>query len=255
MKEESKSTAKMRAGDLSAKCKKRGFAVGDFLTEEEQEEYALCFRHTQKESRFFFSFEGGFEGAERKVPVLWEEDGFVSQNREFWGISVLHLQLSNGTIPDHRSVLGSLLGLGLDRAVVGDIFRYENGMAVAVKDRIAPYIMAELKRIGRDPVKVTPLALPEGFQVEKQTETLCLSVSSLRLDCLVAALCRLSREDAVEYIKKGMVKVDHRQANAPDRKLSEGAVLSLRGKGRFLLSGCTGQTKSGRLRIEVLHYI
>ncbi len=251
MKSEEKGLDRVRASDLLALCKKRGYAVGGFLTEEEQAAYRAFFCGEQKESRFVFSFEGGVRGAERKVPVLFDRDNSGCDPAAFSHISLLLLKAAE--VPDHRSVLGSVLGLGLERYTVGDIFLFEKNMAIAVKTEVAPYILGNLERVGRTAVRVEPLDLPPDFEIERKTETLLFSVSSLRLDCVVAAICRFSREDAAEYIKKGMVFVDHVSVSDPDRRVGEGKLLSLRGKGRFLLESVDGVTKSGRLKIRVLH--
>lgn len=80
-------------------------------------------------------------------------------------------------------------------------------------------------------------------------------VASLRLDCLCASILHISREEAGAYIAEGYAQIDHRVCKRPDRKVTAGELLSLRGKGRFLLTDRQRSTKSGRLAVEVLHYV
>ncbi len=247
--------AAVRAADLVAAAHKRGFAAGDFLTEEQQTEYEAVFRKAQKEEGFFFSFEGGAGGAERRVPVILGKEYEDFSFSDFSEIEILSFHTGSGALPDHRTVLGSLLGLGLDRSAVGDIFIFRENTAVAVKQPVVPYILSNLTKLGRDSAEVLRIDLPEHFSIERKTEELLVSVSSLRLDCLISAICHLSREDAVEYIKKGLAGVNHGQTVLPDKKIAEGSVLSLRGKGRFLFDSIAGQTKSGRIRVKILKYL
>lgn len=243
-----------RASDLLRLCMNRGFFAGGFLTEEEQDELSSALNALKKEYSFSYAFIGGTGGCERKVPVLLD-----GKDREdfckFSDISFLYIERADKVPPDHRSVLGSILGLGLERETVGDIFPYENGMAAAVKSRIAPFLLDELQRVGREPVKVSPLSLPEDFKIEKKTEKIDVNVPSPRLDCVIGALLKSSREDAAEYVKAGMVQINHKVVLQPDKKLSENDLLSLRGKGRYLISGDQRTTKSGRLFLTVLHYL
>lgn len=61
-------------------------------------------------------FWGGFDGAERKVlciepPEAWQEEP----------LAYLQFTACGDKLPTHRDYLGSILGLGLERACVGDL--------------------------------------------------------------------------------------------------------------------------------------
>ena len=92
-------------------------------------------------------FWGGFEGAERKVlciepPDAWQEEP----------LAYLQFTAYGDKAPTHRDYLGSILGLGLERTCVGDLFgRPPNGgdtfYAVVLADKQA-FINAELTSAG-----------------------------------------------------------------------------------------------------------
>ena len=256
-----------KAGDLWNLCLHRGFSAGDFLTPEERVDWEADLEKLRKEHRFFYTFTGGVAGAERTVAVLSEEelpdedvvDRFPedgeSLNGNKSGIAFLFLRSGSGAPLDHRAVLGSILGLGLERRAVGDIFPNQNGTGVAVKDRLVPFLLQNLQKVGRERAEVSVFFPEKNFTIEKKTESLSVLVASLRLDCLCASILHISREEAGAYIAEGYAQIDHRVCKRPDRKVTAGELLSLRGKGRFLLTDRQRSTKSGRLAVEVLHYV
>ena len=249
-------TVRARAEDLCRLCAKRGFAAGDFLTPAEKKQWHNALNALKKNDSFTFSFEGGVKGAERTLPVLLSRDYEGFDPADFAEITPLLLFCTNGSIPDHRAVLGSLLALGVKRSFIGEIFPYQKGVAVTVKDSLAPYLREELKRVGRSTVLFEEDFLPgEDFVLRYEKEELQISVSSLRLDGVISALCRLSREDGGEYVKKGLASVNFEEALRPDKRLLPGDTLSLRGYGRYILSDEEPkETRSGRLRVTVYKY-
>lgn len=248
-------------------CLRYGFAAGDFLTPEERTDWEAELEKLRKEHRFFYVFTGGVAGAERTVAVLSEkelpEEVLVARsseehrnpNRNKSGIAFLFLESGSGAPLEHRAVLGSILGLGLERRAIGDIFPYQNGIVVAVKDRLIHFLLQNLQKIGRERVKVSVFFPEKNFTIEKKTESLSVTVASLRLDCLCASILHLSREEAEAYIAEGCAQINHRVCKRTDRKVTAGELLSLRGGGRFLLTNRQRSTKSGRLAIEILHYV
>ncbi len=249
-------SVRARAEDLCRLCAKRGFAAGEFLTPGEKRQWNNALSALKKEHAFEFSFEGGIKGAERTVPVLLSRDFEGCAYRDFAELTVLFFTCTDASLPDHRSVLGSLLALGIKRCALGEIFPYEDGTVVVVKDKIAPYIREELKKVGRSPVVFAQdAALKEDFVLVYEKEELKISVASLRLDGVVSSLCRLSREDGAELVKKGLVNVNFQEVLHPDKKLFPGDTLSLRGYGRYVLSEEEPrESKSGRLHLTVFKY-
>ena len=51
-----------------------------------------------------------------------------------------------------------------------------------------------------------------------------------------------------------MVMVDHIPENSVSRLLSEGATVTIRKYGKFVLSALLGDTRKGKLRVAVRHF-
>ena len=152
----------------------------------------------------------------------------------------------------HRDFLGALMALGIRREVVGDILTSQGRTVVFFADEIVPYILANLDKVGRVGVKAAfadTSSLPEGDRGEEYT----LTLSSLRLDAFVAAVCRLSRDKAARLIRSDLVAVDHLVNNGVAFNLSEGSSVAVRGYGKYIIKAVLGSSKKGRLRIAVVH--
>ena len=218
-------------------------------------------------------FDGGFAGAERKKLYLLPDyltamldspvgklprEALLPVLGEEWqaDIAVLRVDGSGYRKLDHRDFMGALLGMGIERQVVGDIVVIDDDTAYVVCERkIAAYLLNEWKTVGSDTVKVAAVELPADFCPERRFLAIHDTVASGRLDCIVAALTNLSREKAQNLIRSGMVEVDHLPEERVDREVPAGAVLSLRGFGRFDVLGMEGQTKKGRFRLSARKYL
>ncbi len=153
----------------------------------------------------------------------------------------------------HPDYLGALLGLGLDRKVLGDLIVQEDRAYAYVKGAIAPFIVAQLNQVGRarvtcQPIEALPLAArPQGIEEE-------LVVSSLRLDRMVSSAFRLSRGKAQEAIRSGLVFIEGCQIIQPDRILEEGARVSFRHKGKIRLVRLLRRTKKEAYVVLIERY-
>ena len=200
-----------------------------------------------------WSLEGGFDQAERRValflPDYIEEAGQLPQ--EDWPFQALRLE-SRGQKPlTHRDYLGSLMGLGIRREMIGDILPGPQGADLLAMAEIAPYIQQNLTQAGSSPSSVRPIALTELEIPEVKVKIIRDTVPSLRLDAVLASAFSMSRGDAADAVRRGLVQVDGAQALKGDRPVVQGARLSIRGKGKALLAETGGLSKKGRVNIEI----
>lgn len=203
--------------------------------------------------------EGGYPDAERvKLFVLPD---FMNDPAYFAPLAqeeMCILRMSGGGFCTltHRDYLGALLALGIERHVLGDVCVLDQKSAFLVCDAgIAPYICAELARVGKDGVKVqrlpwgTPIELPERYRSISDT------VASARFDCVAAALAGLSREKAQLLIRAGECTVDYESCDKCDKIIEPPCVISLRSHGKYRVDDLSTQTKKGRLRLLARKYI
>lgn len=213
---------------------------------------------------FVLSF-GVFPDAERVIAGFFPSDVYLSPSqsgdadayREMAETALIRVDGSGYASLDHRSLLGSLMALGITRESVGDIRVLDDAKTafVATTAAMADYIALSLERVGKDAVKVKKVSENEAVSALQRYEDRVVSLASLRLDAFVAAVCGVSRENAKKLIAAGKVSVDHSEVTACDRNLTEKNIVSVRGYGKFLLDGGLGTSAKGRERIVVRKYV
>lgn len=197
---------------------------------------------------------GGWENAERAVACFGDREYFTDNSD--YPIKCILIEPINQRFSDdltHRDFLGSLMGLGIRREVLGDIIINENSGYLFCLDTISDYICENLTKVRHTTVKcrecdsVPTSAVPEPEDAE-------LIVSSLRLDVIVSAVFNLSRSKSQELFLKERVFVNGSIKGA-SFAVRENDVISVRGFGRFIFGGELRRTKKDRLVINVKVYV
>ena len=237
-----------KALDKARQAEMQGqLALGDFHDPAQLAVLQRVMRHRRGEARLF-SF-GGFNGAERTRVCLAPED--LAPGYNDFALSVVSLTpRSKGAKLEHRAVLGSMMSLGIKRDKIGDVVILDTGAFVIVDSAIAEQI--GMDTVGSEPVSVDLRGLDVLKGYEPVFVSATVTVASMRLDALVAAIYRLSRADAAALISRGLVKVNHVPTAAVAHEVKEGELLSVRGKGRAKVNRLLGNTQKGRLRLEIL---
>ncbi len=206
---------------------------------------------------------GGFEEAERKVaffvPKFYDakEEAFIDflSENEANPLVILNIAKDKFANLTHRDYLGALMGLGIKREMIGDIIVNEDGCLLVCLASISDYICGNLKQAGRGQLKVTAHDINSFKYTQSKTETFFVSVASMRIDCLVAAAFKMSRNTAVNNITQGFIYVNGEQILKTDYLLQQGDKLVLRGKGKTVIEEVIGESKKGRLHINIKRYI
>ena len=198
----------------------------------------------------FMSY-GGSEDAERVILGFFP-DFLEIENKDF---PIVPLKISNLGTLNHRDVLGAILGLGIKREMVGDIY-FDDGFAFIMCEKTAAdYILYNLKTVGRQNVDVVACELHETFSLEHKFEEFNVIVASTRLDAVVSTAARMSRNDASRHILSENVNLNFMTEENPDKKVVPGDVISIRHHGRFLIDDAIGETKKGRIILKIKKYI
>lgn len=196
---------------------------------------------------------GGYADSERKMIGVfpeWEE----AQECVF-PIKVLKIESGIGRELNHRDYLGTFMSLGIDRSKTGDIIVDGKKAYVFVCEDIAEYIRTNVRKIGNQGVKIEISEISEIEVPEPKLQRMSEVCASMRLDAVAGAAAGVSRSVAANLIRGGKVNVNHRPCEDVSKPVKEGDLLSIRGYGRFIASKVTGETRSGRIHIELLKYI
>ncbi len=202
---------------------------------------------------------GGYEGAERAclllLPDWMDEETAVEGSADPVAVIRAHFKadLDGGKKPVHRDFLGALIALGIERDAVGDILPGEDACDIAVLREVLPYLLGSLNRAGRFALKTE--AVERARPVEQEFRLIKDTLASLRLDSVAAAGFSLSREKASQAISGGRVALNGAECLKPDKSLTEGDKISMRGLGKLELSAVKGQSRKGRIIVEIKRFI
>ena len=155
----------------------------------------------------------------------------------------------------HRDYLGSLMGLGLPREKLGDILLSQQGAQVVVLREVLPILLSLWEKVGRYPVRLTPIPLAQLRPVPGERKQIRATVASPRLDAVAAAGFSIPRSRAAELIRGGRVMVNHRPCGKADKAVEAGDVLTCRGLGKCVLREIGGTSKRGRTILELERYL
>ena len=195
---------------------------------------------------------GGYEGAERQR-LLFLPDWMAGPDDST--IAALRAVCRSGASLTHRDFLGSLMALGLTREKIGDILVESGGCQVLVDPLSLDFLTQSWDSAGRERLTVTPLPLEELTVPEAAVKEVRDTVSSLRLDNVLASGFGLSRGKAAEAVEKGAVQVNYTVCQKPDKPVSAGDVITCRGLGKCVLDAVGSPTKKGRLPVTIRRFI
>ena len=168
-----------------------------------------------------YTLYGGYEEAERKVLVIGTEN--VEKAKEF--ICIFE--------------------------VVGDIIIQDEKADIFVLNDIAKFVENNFLKVGNEKIKIKKITSEELLQIEDKTSIITTTVASLRIDAAISACFGVSRELASQLVLNEKVKLNYKTITNVSKQIHEDDLISVRGYGRFVINKVIGETKKGRIRVEL----
>ena len=187
---------------------------------------------------------GGYADAERKM-LFFLPDYMEEPPQD--ALCIIRATHRDSRPPEHRDYLGSLLGLGVDRAGVGDILVEEGGAQFIVRASLADFFAANYTSAGRVHLSVSVLPVSELCIPEHAPTFKTASLASLRADAVLSAAFSVSRTQALDAVRGQKVFVNNLPLLKPDKLLAPGDKIRWQGTGRFVLEEIGGTSRKGRL--------
>ena len=207
------------------------------------------------ENYFFF---GGKENADRNILIVYPEKitEEMARNNLSNIIKLIRIDLPNELKYEHRDYLSGIMKLGIKREKFGDILVSDKGADIICLKEISEYLKINLQELIRfKKSKIDIFDIDELQNIKTQFEELSIIVSSIRLDNFVSELAKCSRSKAIEIIEQMRVFVNSTVQDKPSRKINEGDIITIRGKGKFIFDGIERQTKSEKFLVNIRKYI
>lgn len=244
-----------RVLDRYTQASRRGSAAAtDFLTPQ-QRLRALELLRLAGAREGSYVCTGGYPDAERQV-ILFLPDWLEPEDADTVSpIRCLRAAFRAEKPLSHRDFLGSLMGMGVAREKVGDILVTDESADVLVLDTVADFLVQSWESAGRTHLRLEEVERSCVHVPQASTEEVHDTVSSLRLDAVIASGLRMSRGKAAEVVASGRVQVNWMECTKADKLLTAGDTVSARGFGKFRLAEVGGTTKKGRISVTLLRYV
>lgn len=217
--------------------------ITPFFTPSQQEIAKKIIGHTM-----FSGFYGGYEQAEMKRFALCPYEMDV----DFEIVCLRSLYQAHHRQLRHPDILGALLHLGIERDQFGDLIVDDQSIMIIIRKELSEFVCQNLRKIASCSMNFAPY---EGT-IERNIEFLNhqATISSKRLDCIVAACIHSARTKAEKLIKGKCVKVDHLPLEDCKYLCNNICTVSIRGHGRFHVVITERTSRKGRLIVEIGKY-
>jgi len=236
---------------INAGIRKSIPAHTNFLSPREQE----MARYLFGEPEGLYAF-GGYGDAERKMliflPEYLEEAALYEEDSP---CVCLRAEFYQGDTLSHRDFLGALMGAGIGRETVGDICVGKERCDFFVTAEIAPYILQNFTSAGRAKLHLERIPLNQAVIPEPEVKEIKDTMASLRLDSVISSGFRIGRSLAAQYVTTGKAAIDGLPCEKPDKTVSEGMKISVRGLGKIKLQTINGRTKKDRISVVIHRYV
>ena len=109
--------------------------------------------------------------------------------------------------------------------------------------------------IKRVPMRAKLIDLSGWQAPERRLKMASLLVQQTRTDAIIAKAFNLSRNQAVETIKAGLVQLNHQVMTNPSKLCEVGQVIAVRGYGKFVIESIDGISKKGKIKLTIGKYV
>ena len=233
--------------DLCRKSEKTGtWQYSGFLSPAEQDDLLT----SREAAGFPYFLDGGYENAERKILAAGNEEEAGPPDLPVRVIAVRPKSDKYAEDLTHRDYLGAILGLGIERSLVGDIIVRDRRAWFFCLASAADMLASSLAQVRRTAVaaEITTADVPE---LQPRYAPVRLNVASERLDAVISAFAGISRGQADKLFAAGKVFVNGRMTEDRSARLKEGDVLSVRGTGKAVYDGIEYETKKKRYQVRL----
>ncbi|MBP3464436.1 MAG: hypothetical protein J6K45_08215 [Clostridia bacterium] len=151
--------------------------------------------------------------------------------------------------------MSAVIKIGIERSKIGDILVDEDGADIFVFNLNSNYIIQGLSELTRfKKSNIEKIGINEVRKRKENFEKFTIIVSSMRIDNIVSELVYCSRNKASELIEEERVLVNYETVLKNSKVVEFGNIVTIRGKGKFIIDGLVRNTRGDRLILEVRKY-
>ena len=156
---------------------------------------------------------------------------------------------------NNRNILGNIMGMQIDRNVIGDIVISANKECYfACSNEMKKYLIDNLKVINHMPVTLIEMDNNEEIINDIDYEYKKVFVKSLRLDIVLSHVYNISRDISKDLISQKYVKINYKLIENTSQNIKTCDIIITRTKGKFQIEEIGGPNKSNNYIVNVKIY-
>ena len=237
--------------DLAVQSERYGMSTfSDFLNLNEQ---TVFYEQRDMFKGYLYCVYGGYDDAERQI-VQFYQPYCSDEPYPIVCVCISPVSEKFSEHLTHRDFLGAVLNLGIERCKTGDILIKEHTAYMFCKESIAAFICEHLITVKHTKIRAKIAEIP-AIALKPELKTKQGTVTSVRIDSIVALAFNLSRSQAGKYISQKLVFINGRQVDSNSRVPKDGDLISVRGIGRFKLELTAQKSKKDKYVVKTHIYI
>ena len=206
----------------------------------------------------YIFFGGNGENSDRNILIFFPEKldiEMVQKNFEKI-VCGIRIKLPKDEAYEHRIYLSGIMKLGIKREKIGDILVRENGADIIALNEVSQFLLNSLTDLTRfKKAKIYMVNINDVEPQDKEFKEFNVIVSSMRLDCFVSELAKTSRVKSLEIIESQKVFVNYNLEIKFSKKINIGDIITIRGKGKFIVQEKVSKTKSDKYNVNIKKYV
>lgn len=155
----------------------------------------------------------------------------------------------------HQEIMGTVLNLGLDSEVFGDIIIDNNKYYIYVLDKVKEYLKMNFVKVKNTKITLKELNLDYLNNFERKYEERTIIVSSERIDNVISHIINISRDNVKTKIRDKEIILNYDILKSHTKILKNGDIFSIRRYGKYKYLGIIKNTKKDNLIIKYLKYL
>lgn len=193
------------------------------------------------------AFHGGRGERERMRAIIYPS--YYEVQQEDFELSVVEIKYADKFVTlTHRNILGALMSIGFTRDFLGDIIVSEKVQFVIAR-HLEDFVFQNLTKLKGSSVSLKGIEFAEMVEATETFKSHQSTVSSLRLDNIVALMINKSRSIAQKHIEAEHVKVNHVVIDKTSFNVENNDLISIKGFGRGRIEAIGDRTKKDKIRI------
>ena len=201
-----------------------------------------------------FEIFGGRNNSDRTIIRFGDSEAFGYE--EDFPISIINIKPLSAKMADaltHRDFLGALMNLGIERTLLGDIIVGDKEAFLFARTDISDFICDNLFRVKHTSVSCSRVKNITDIE-ENKAKLESHTISSERLDVIIATVYNLSRNKSNDFFSSKKVFINGRVCENNAKVCKERDTITVRGLGKFIYYGSTATTRKGKYRVVIKVY-